>query len=124
MVLIYGEALSNADAARHLYMERFPDRQVPCAHTFVNAVLHLRDTFFFLSLIIVIVLLILSTVIEAVQYLAVFWTWSLKFCKLLRKNRMLVAYDLHYEWTFPVSQFGERCTNRDYILIIFNVSNT
>jgi hypothetical protein len=43
MVLIYGEALSNADAARHLYMERFPDRQVPCAHTFVNAVLHLRD---------------------------------------------------------------------------------
>jgi hypothetical protein len=42
MVLIYGEALSNADAARHLYMERFPDRQVPCAHTFVNAVLHLR----------------------------------------------------------------------------------
>jgi hypothetical protein len=50
--------------------------------------------------------------------------WSLKFCKLLRKNRMLVADDLHYEWVFPVSQFGERCTNKDYILIIFNVSNT
>jgi hypothetical protein len=40
--------------------------------------------------------------------------WSLKFCKLLRKNRMLVADDLHYEWVFPVSQFGERCTNKDY----------
>jgi hypothetical protein len=42
MVLIYGEALSNADAARRfvLYMERFPDRQVPWAHTFVNAVQH------------------------------------------------------------------------------------
>jgi hypothetical protein len=43
MVLIYGEALSNAGAARRLYMERFPDRQVPCARTFVNAVQHLRD---------------------------------------------------------------------------------
>jgi hypothetical protein len=28
---------------------------------------------------------------------------------------MLVADDLHYEWAFPVLQFGERCTNRDYI---------
>jgi hypothetical protein len=33
MVLIYGEALSNAGAARHLYMERFPGRQVPCERT-------------------------------------------------------------------------------------------
>jgi hypothetical protein len=35
------------------------------------------------------VFLVLSTEIEAVQDLAVFWTWSLKLCKLLRKNRML-----------------------------------
>jgi hypothetical protein len=33
MVLIYGGALSNAEAARRLYMERFPDHQAPCAHT-------------------------------------------------------------------------------------------
>jgi hypothetical protein len=43
MVLIYWEALSNAGAARRLYMERFPGRQVSCARTFVNAVQHLRD---------------------------------------------------------------------------------
>jgi hypothetical protein len=42
----------------------------------------------------------------------------------VEEDRMLVADDLHYEWVFPVSQFGERCTNKDYILIIFNVSNT
>jgi hypothetical protein len=41
----------------------------------------------------IMVLLILSTVIEAVQDLAVSWTWSLKFCKLLRKNRMLSEID-------------------------------
>jgi hypothetical protein len=43
MVLIYGEALSNADAVRRLLMERFSRRQVPCARTVVNAVQHLRD---------------------------------------------------------------------------------
>jgi hypothetical protein len=105
MVLIYGDALSNADEARRLYMERFPDRQVPCARTFVNGVQHLRDY---------------GTFSRVNRDLAVSWTWSLKFCKLLRKNRMLVADDLHYE----VLQFGEGYTNRDYILIIINVSNT
>jgi hypothetical protein len=93
MVLIYGEALSNADATRRLYegyMKRFPSRQVPCLRTFVNAVQHLRDY---------------GTV-------------------LLTKNQMVVADDLHYDLTFPVLQFGERCTNRDYIRIIFNASNT
>jgi hypothetical protein len=114
MVLIYGEALSNAGAARRLYMERFPGRQVPCVRTFVNAVQHLRDYDTF------------SPVnrnrgrSRSRRVLDL----ELKFCKLLRKNRMLVAGDLHYEWVFPVSQFGERCTNKDYILIIFNVSNT
>ncbi|KAH0821121.1 hypothetical protein GEV33_001670 [Tenebrio molitor] len=98
MVLIYGEALSNAGAARRLYMERFPDRQVPCARTFSC---HPKSRPFKISACL-----------------------RLKFCKLLRKNRMLVADDLHYEWVFPVSQFGERCTNKDYIVIIFNVSNT
>jgi hypothetical protein len=39
MVLIYGEAFSNADATRRLYV----GRQVPCPRTFVNAVQHLRD---------------------------------------------------------------------------------
>jgi hypothetical protein len=29
MVPIYGEALSNTEAARRLCMDRFPDRQVP-----------------------------------------------------------------------------------------------
>jgi hypothetical protein len=43
MVLIHGEDLSNAGAARRLYMKRFPGRQVPCERTFVNAVQHLRD---------------------------------------------------------------------------------
>jgi hypothetical protein len=43
MVLIYGEALSNADAVRRLLMERFSRPQVPCARTVVNAVQHLRD---------------------------------------------------------------------------------
>jgi hypothetical protein len=62
----------------------------------------------------------LSSFSPVIQDLAVSWTWSLKFCKLLRKNRMLVADDLHYE----VLQFGEGYTNRDYILIIINVSNT
>jgi hypothetical protein len=46
-VLIYGEALSNAGAARRLYMERFPGRQVPCERTFVNAVHHLRDYYYY-----------------------------------------------------------------------------
>jgi hypothetical protein len=41
MVLIYGEALSNA--VRRLYMERFSRRQVPSARIVVNAVQHLRD---------------------------------------------------------------------------------
>jgi hypothetical protein len=43
MVLIFGEAFSNAEASRRLHMERFPGRQVPCPRTFVNAVQHLRD---------------------------------------------------------------------------------
>jgi hypothetical protein len=47
------------------------------------------------------VLLVLSTEIEAVQNLAVSWTWSLKFCKLLRQNRMLVADDLHQQGLHP-----------------------
>jgi hypothetical protein len=58
MVLIYGEALSNGGAARRLYMERYPGRQVPCERTFVNAVQHL----------------VLSTEIEAVQDLGVSWS--------------------------------------------------
>jgi hypothetical protein len=45
MVLIYEEALSNADAARRVHMERFPRSQVPCARTFVNAVQHLLRYF-------------------------------------------------------------------------------
>jgi hypothetical protein len=69
------------------------------------------------------VLLVLSTEIEAVQDVGVSWTWSLKFCKLLRKNRMLVADYLHYESVFPVSQFEERCTNKDYILHLQRVQH-
>jgi hypothetical protein len=45
--IIYGEALSNADATRRLYvgmyMKRFVGRQVPCPHTFVNVVQDSRD---------------------------------------------------------------------------------
>jgi hypothetical protein len=63
------------------------------------------------------ILLVLSTEIEIVQDLALFWTWNAKFCKLLRKNRTLVADDLHKEWAFPDLQFGGRRTNGDYILI-------
>jgi hypothetical protein len=79
---------------------------------FLNAVQHLRDYGSFI---------ILSTEIEAVQDLAVFWIWSLKFCKPLRKNRMVVADDLHYEWAFPVLQFVGRCTNGDYCFLNFVV---
>jgi hypothetical protein len=55
-------------------MDRCPGRQVPCARTFVNAV---QDYGTFSPIKIS--------------------PWSLKFCKLLGKNRMLVADDLHYE---------------------------
>jgi hypothetical protein len=63
------------------------------------------------------------TFVNAVQHLRDYGTFS---SVLSTKNQMLVADDLHYELTFPVLQFGERCTNKDYILIniIFNASNT
>lgn len=34
MVLIYGEARGNAEEARRIYMERFPQRLAPAAGTF------------------------------------------------------------------------------------------
>ncbi|KAJ3646295.1 hypothetical protein Zmor_023887 [Zophobas morio] len=43
MVLIYGEARGNAEEARRIYMERFPQRLAPAAGTFIKNVQHLRD---------------------------------------------------------------------------------
>jgi hypothetical protein len=61
------------------------------------------------------------TFVNAVQHLRDYGTFT---PVLSTKNRMLVADDFHYELTFPVLQFGERGTNRDYIRIIFNTFNT
>jgi hypothetical protein len=43
MVLIYGEARGHSELARQIYGERFPQRILPNARTFVNVVQHLRD---------------------------------------------------------------------------------
>jgi hypothetical protein len=43
MVLIYGEARGHSKLARQIYGERFPQRILPNARTFVNVVQHLRD---------------------------------------------------------------------------------
>jgi hypothetical protein len=43
MVLIYGEAREHSELARQIYGERFPQRILPNARTFVNVVQHLRD---------------------------------------------------------------------------------
>jgi hypothetical protein len=86
-------------------MERFSDRQVPCVHRECNPAF--KGLWY----------------IHSYQPICLELA-RLKFCKLVRFNRMFVSDDLHYEWVFPVSQFEERCTNRDYILIIFNVFNT
>jgi hypothetical protein len=109
MVLFHGEALSNAEATRRLYRwTEFPGPQVPSALYLCECCPAFKGLWYF----------------ESYQprsrplKMSPFWTWSLKSCKPLRKNRMLLADELHYEWTFPASQFGERCTNRDYILII------
>jgi hypothetical protein len=43
MVSIYGEARGHSEPARQIYGERFPERILPNARTFVNVVQHLRD---------------------------------------------------------------------------------
>jgi hypothetical protein len=43
MVLIYGEARGHLELARQIYCERFPQRILPNARTFVNVVQHLRN---------------------------------------------------------------------------------
>jgi hypothetical protein len=43
MVLIYGEARGHSKLARQIYGERFPQRILPNARTFVNVVQHLHD---------------------------------------------------------------------------------
>jgi hypothetical protein len=43
MVLIYGEARGHSKLARQIYGERFPQRILPNARTFVNVVQHFRD---------------------------------------------------------------------------------
>jgi hypothetical protein len=46
MVLIYFEARGHSDLARQIYGQRFPQRILPNARTFVNVVQHLREKFF------------------------------------------------------------------------------
>jgi hypothetical protein len=43
MVLIYGVARGHSELARQIYGERFPQRILPNARTFVNIVQHLDD---------------------------------------------------------------------------------
>jgi hypothetical protein len=43
MVLIYGKARGHSKLVRQIYGERFPQRILPNARTFVNIVQHLRD---------------------------------------------------------------------------------
>jgi hypothetical protein len=43
IVLIYGEARGYSELAGQIYCERFPQRIVPNARTFVNVAQHLRD---------------------------------------------------------------------------------
>jgi hypothetical protein len=43
MVLIYGKAQGHSELARRIYGERFPQRILPNARTFVNVVQHLRN---------------------------------------------------------------------------------
>ena len=43
MVMIYGVADGNARLARELWIERFPNRAIPCVRTFTSVVQHLRD---------------------------------------------------------------------------------
>jgi len=44
MHLAYGAAVGNAEEARRIYHERFPNRRLPGAHMFVNNDQRLRDT--------------------------------------------------------------------------------
>jgi hypothetical protein len=43
MVLIYGEACGHSELPRQIYSEKFPQRILSSARTFVNVVQHLRD---------------------------------------------------------------------------------
>jgi hypothetical protein len=43
MVLFYGKAPGHSQQARQTYSERFPERILPNARTFVNVAQHLRD---------------------------------------------------------------------------------
>jgi hypothetical protein len=77
-----GEGLSNAEAARRLCGEISP---LPIfLSTYLNGCCPAFTGLWYL-------LLVLPTPIEPVQDLAVFWTWSLKFYKLSRKNLMDVS---------------------------------
>ena len=43
MVMLYGVADGNVRLAPELWIERFPNRAIPCARTFTSVVQHLRD---------------------------------------------------------------------------------
>ncbi|KAJ3651579.1 hypothetical protein Zmor_017609 [Zophobas morio] len=43
MVMLYGVADRNSSLTRELWIERFPNRAIPCAGTFTSVVQHLRD---------------------------------------------------------------------------------
>jgi hypothetical protein len=43
MVLIYGEVCCHSELPRQIYNEKFPQRILSSARTFVNVVQHLRD---------------------------------------------------------------------------------
>ncbi|KAJ3639158.1 hypothetical protein Zmor_004029 [Zophobas morio] len=43
MVMLYGVADGNSSLACELWIERFPNRAIPCARTFTSVVQHLRD---------------------------------------------------------------------------------
>ena len=43
MIMLYGEVDGNARLARGLWIERFPNRAIPCARIFTSVVQHFRD---------------------------------------------------------------------------------
>lgn len=44
MIMVYGAAEGNAERARQIYFERFPNRQTPCQNTFLRLIQRARAT--------------------------------------------------------------------------------
>jgi hypothetical protein len=67
---------TNAVEAIRLYMERFPQREIPDSHTFTAAVQHLRGTF------------VIQVTIWNSQEVIAFWKLDLKLYNPLNKKQI------------------------------------